>query len=137
MQTGSSAFLFFFRESTPERYEGMSTDERRAALGTWNDWCDSLASRGHLQAGHPLLPEGRVISAGGQGRVTDGPFAEAKELVGGYFLVHAASLEEATALAEECPNLRHGLTVEVRPIATGCHLARSLGLAGMREQVEA
>ncbi len=137
MQTGSPAFLFFFRESATELYERMSTDERRAALGTWNEWCDSLASRGHLETGHPLLPEGRVVSAGGERRVTDGPFAEAKELVGGYFLVHAASLDEAVALAEECPNLAHGLTVEVRPVATGCHLARSLGLAGMREAVEA
>ena len=67
---------------------------------------------------------------------TDGPFAEAKEVVGGYILIEAASLDEATAIAEQCPNLPYGMVVEVRPIGQACHLARSLGWATMRGPAE-
>ena len=135
MEADSSAYLLIFRESTPERYEAMSRDERRECLRRWNEWCDSLAAQGKLQHGNPLEPGGRVVASGG--RRVDGPFAEAKELIGGYFLLTAASLDEATAIAEQSPNLPYGMTIEVRPIAGGCHLARSLGLKGMREPAEA
>jgi hypothetical protein len=129
----ANSYLLIFRESTPERYEVMSRDERRRALADWNAWCDKLAAQGKLLDGHPLLPEGRVVSRAAAGRRVDGPFAEAKELIGGYFFLNAESMDEATAIAEESPNLQYGMTVEVRPIAGGCHLARSLGLEGMRE----
>lgn len=134
MQATSSAYLFIFRETTPERYEAMSTEQRREALRKWNAWTDELAAQGRLQSGNPLLPEGRVVAAARDRRALDGPFTEAKELIGGYFLLHAASLDEATALAEGCPSLQYGMAVEVRPVAGGCHLARSLGLEGMREE---
>jgi hypothetical protein len=144
----SAAYLLVFRETSPERYEEVSREERRAALERWNAWCDGLLAEGRLQAGNTLAPEGRVISraggtravgsaaarapARGTGRVVDGPFAEAKELIGGYILLRAASLEEAVAIAEGCPNLPYGMEVEVRPVAEACHLARSLGWATMR-----
>lgn len=152
----TSSYLLVFRETTPERYEEMSCEERRAALARWNAWCDGLLAEGRLQAGNTLAPEGRVVSrAGGTravvsaaehaaeriagraaghttGRAVDGPFAEAKELIGGYILLHAGSLEEAVAIAEGCPNLPYGMEVEVRPVAQACHLARSLGWATMR-----
>lgn len=133
MAAASNSFLLIFRESTPERYEAMSREERRRALADWNAWCDKLAAQGKLQDGHPLMPEGRVVSRATVGRRIDGPFAEAKEMIGGYFFLTAESLDEATAIAEESPNLPYGMTVEVRPVAAGCHLARSLGLEGMRE----
>lgn len=133
MQASSSAYLFLFRETAPERYEAMSTEQRREALRKWNAWTDELAAQGRLQSGNPLLPEGRVVAARDR-RALDGPFTEAKELIGGYFLLHAASLDEAEALARRCPSLEHGMEVEVRPVAGGCHLARSLGLQGMREE---
>lgn len=133
MKAESSAYLLIFRESSPERYDAMSQEQRRHSLAEWNSWCDELSARGKMQAGHPLEPEGRMVSAAGGRRVIDGPYAEAKELVGGYFLVAAASLDEATAIAEQCPLLPFGMTVEVRPIAAGCHLARSLGWKTMRE----
>jgi len=137
MDSPSNSYLLIFRESTPERYEAMSRDERRRALADWNAWCDRLAEQGKLRSGHPLLPEGRVVSHSTAGRRTDGPFAEAKEMIGGYFFLEADSMDEATAIAEESPNLEYGMTVEVRPVAEGCHLARSLGLRGMREPVPA
>lgn len=133
METGSSGYLLIFRESTPERYQAMSSEQRREALQQWNDWCDGLAAQGKLQHGNTLAPEGRLVSSAGGKRAVDGPFAEAKELIGGYFLLSAADLDEATAIAEQCPNLPYGMVVEVRPIAQACHLARSLGMRTMRQ----
>ena len=133
MTTEAPQFMLIFRESTPERYAVMTVDERRQALRDWNAWCDQLAAQGKLRSGNPLHPVARVVSAKREQRVLDGPFAEAKELVGGYFLLAADDLDEAIAIAEQSPNLKFGMTVEVRQIAGGCHLARSLGLTGMRE----
>ncbi len=137
MGAAPSSYLLIFRESTPERYAAMSREERRRCLDDWNAWCDKLAAEGRLQSGHPLEPQGRVVSSASAGRKVDGPFAEAKELIGGYFLLTAESLDEATAIAEQSPNLPYGMTVEVRPVAEGCHLARSLGLRGVREPAAA
>jgi hypothetical protein len=133
MKAASSAYLLIFRESSPERYESLSLQQKRESLDEWNAWCDGLAAEGKLQHGHPLQPVGRVVSAAGVKRPIDGPFAEAKELVGGYILVESASLDEATEIAERCPLLPYGMTVEIRPIAGGCHLATSLGWETMRE----
>lgn len=127
-----SEYLLIFRETTPERYTEMTYEERRAALERWNAWCDELVAQGRLQAGNTLAPEGRVVSRASGTRVVDGPFAEAKELIGGYILLRAASLEEAVSIAEGNPNLLYGMEVEVRPVAQACHLARSLGWATMR-----
>jgi hypothetical protein len=136
IESASPAYLLVFRESTPERYEEMSYEERQAALERWNAWCDELAAQGRVQGGNTLAPEGRVVSRAGGARdvahAIDGPFAEAKELIGGYLLLSAASLEEATSIAEGCPNLPYGMVVEVRPVAEACHLARSLGWTTMR-----
>lgn len=132
MSATQTAYMLIFRESTPEVYEQMTLDERRHHLDRWNAWCDELTEEGRLQSGNPLMPEGRVISSARGKKGIDGPFAEAKELVGGYFLVTAADLEEATAIGERCPLLPFGMTVEVRPVAGGCHLARSLGWDTMR-----
>ena len=130
-ESETSAYMLIFRETTPERYQSMSDEERRKRLNDWNAWCDELAGAGRLQSGNPLLPEGAVVSEKG----VDGPFTEAKELVGGYFLVTAASLAEATEIARQSPNLPYGMSIEVRPVAGACHLARSLGMRTMREPV--
>ena len=132
-----SSYLLVLRESTPEVYAAMSAEQRRDALLRWNAWCDDLAARGRLLAGSPLEPESRRVAAPAAGRVLDGPFAEAKELIGGYLLITADGLEEAAAIAAGAPNLPYGMTVEVRPLAARCHLARSLGWPTMREPVDA
>jgi hypothetical protein len=58
-----------------------------------------------------------VVSGARGERVTDGPYAEAKEVVGGYFFLTVANIDEATEIAKKCPGLPLGLTVEVRPVA--------------------
>lgn len=127
METKSSPYLLIFRESSPESYKTMSPDQRQQLMQQWNAWYDGLASQGKVQHGHPLEPQGRVVSGARGERVVDGPFAEATEAIGGYFLLTVASLDEATEIAMQCPSLPYGLTVEVRPIAEAC---ATLGVRG-------
>jgi len=97
---------------------------------------DEMAEGDRLQAGQPLQAGGRLVAGTGE-RAVDGPFAEAKELVGGFFLLTAGSMEEVTALARRCPLLSYGMTVEIRPVAEACHLATALGMRTMREETAA
>lgn len=83
-------------------------------------WFDRLTEQGKLKGAQPLVRQGRVVS-GKDGRVVaDGPFAESKEAIGGYFLLAVNSLDEAVQIARGCPGLEHGMTVEVRPVAEEC-----------------
>lgn len=82
----------------------------------WNDWYDGLAAQGKVEHGRPLGLQGRVVSGVRGQHVTDGPFAETKEAIGGYFFLKVADLDEATEIAKGCPGLPVGLTVEVRPV---------------------
>ncbi|MGA7214907.1 MAG: YciI family protein [Terrimicrobiaceae bacterium] len=107
--------MLIFRD-TSAIFKAMSPEERQRILEQWNTWFDRLTAEGKLQQGHPLKREGRVVSQSG-GRVIDGPFVESKEAIGGFFLLTVGSLEEATEIAKECPSLRIGITVEVRPVA--------------------
>ncbi|HET7584732.1 MAG TPA: YciI family protein [Gemmatimonadaceae bacterium] len=132
MAAATSDYLLLVRETTPEVYERMSTDERRASLDRWNAWVDRMAATGKLRDGQPLASAARLVAGAKGERVVDGPFAEAKELVGGYFLLAGMTLDDVTQLARECPNLPYGMTVEIRPIANACHLATSIGWERMR-----
>lgn len=133
MDTKSTAYLLLVRETTPEAYEAMSPDETRQCLERWNAWVDAMAAGGKLRDGNPLEAGLRMVAGPGGKRVTDGPFAEAKEMVGGYFLLADTTLDEVTAYARLCPNLQHGMSVEIRPVAGACHLAHALGRETMRE----
>ena len=129
METNTVPFMLIFRDAQPENYAAMSADQRRQLLENWNAWYDGLVQQGKARSGNPLEPSGRVVSGE---RLVDGPYAEAKEAIAGYFLLEVAGLEEATEIAQRCPNLPYGMIVEVRPVATGCHLAKSLGFDSMR-----
>jgi hypothetical protein len=122
MENKTSPFLLIFRDVSLETYKGFSPEERQQLLEQWNGWYEGLAAQGKVQHGHPLEPEGRVVSGVRGERVIDGPFAEAKEAIGGYFLLTVADLDEATKIAQHCPSLPLGMSVEVRPIAAACPL---------------
>ena len=128
----STAYMLLFRDTTPEVYKAMSAPQLEACLQDWNAWYDDLAARGKVDHGHPL-EEGRRLVSGVRGeKVVDGPFLEAKEAIGGYFLLTVDSLDEATGIAQNCPNLKNGMVVEVRTVVRACHLAKSLGRETMR-----
>lgn len=113
----ASSFLLLFRNAGPETHAHLTPEQRTQMTRQWNDWYDGLASQGKVQHGRPLELGGRVVSGLGGQRVVDGPYAEAKEVVGGYFFLSVADLDEATEIAKRCPGLAVGLTVEVRPVA--------------------
>ncbi len=120
MSTTKSQYLLLFRGT--DWHKGLSPEQMQAVAGEWMAWFKRLTDRGTAIAGSPLEPEGRLVS-GKNGRVVaDGPFAESKEAIGGYFLLQVPSLEAAVAIAKECPGLPHGAKVEVRPVGERCPL---------------
>lgn len=93
-------------------------DDHRVALQESIDLCHDLHAQGQYLGANPLQPVSTAKSVrvrGGKVSVTDGPFAETKELLGGYFLVEAADMNEAVAIAARIPGARRG-TAEVRPV---------------------
>lgn len=114
--TPSSAFLLLFRNGGPETHAHLSPEQREEMTRRWNAWYDGLAAQGKVEHGRPLGPGGRVVAGRNGERITDGPFAEAAEVVAGYFFLRVRDLDEATAIAQQCPGLPLGLTVEVRPV---------------------
>lgn len=107
-------FMFIFRGPTPEDLK-MSPEESQASMQKWYAWIGQLNAKGVFVAGDPLMREGKTIQ-GKKPVVTDGPFAEGKELLGGYIIIKAASLEEATQLAWGFPDFDIQGSVEIREI---------------------
>jgi hypothetical protein len=83
-------------------------------------WFKRLADQGKVLGGSPLDNKGKVVSGKGGRVVADGPFAESKEAVGGYFMLQVDTMDEAVAIAQECPMLPHGGKVEVRQVLEKC-----------------
>jgi hypothetical protein len=111
-------FLLIFRSTSQaeEAFANASPEEMQAEMERWNIWTASLAQAGQLGGGEPLHYDGKVVRERGK-KVTDGPFIEGKEMVGGYLFIHATDLAQATELAKGCPALlMEGGTVEIREI---------------------
>lgn len=117
-----SPYLLFFRNSGPETHAHLSPEQRQQLVTQWNAWYDGLAAEGKAVEGQPLELETRVVSGPGGARVVDGPFAEAKEAIGGYVKLMVSGIEEATAIAQRHPGLAYGLIIEVRSMTVTCHL---------------
>ena len=105
--------------------KNLSSEQKQEVTDQWMSWFRRLTNEGKAIAGNPLESEGKIVS--GKNRVvSDGPFAESKEAIGGYFLLDVASFEDAVAIAQECPGLPYGVRVEVRPVAAECPVASEL-----------
>jgi hypothetical protein len=95
---------------------GVTPTELQAHLTKWRSWLDALAKSGHSRdGGTPLQNPGKTLR-GRQRIVTDGPFAESKDMITGSLIVEAKSLDEAAGLARECPVFEYDGSVEVRPL---------------------
>lgn len=114
--------MLLFRNSGPENYRHLSAEERQSVITRWNQWFEGLVAEGKAIEGQPLEPETRMVSGPGGARITDGPFPEAKEAVGGYVTLMVGGLDEATEIARRHPGLQHGLVIEVRKLTPDCHL---------------
>ena len=107
-------FLFVYRNSS-ESYGKMSPEEMQQMLQKWQNWISEGVRKGWmLDPGDGLTPEGCVVNA--KKVVTDGPFVESKEMVGGFSIVQADDIDAAAELAKGCPIFLRGGSVEVRPL---------------------
>jgi hypothetical protein len=109
-----SQYVFFYRGwSAP-----ASPADMQKQVEKWSAWFKELTASGHLaDRGYPLERSGKIV-AGKSKSVTDGPFAEAKDFIGGYSIVDATDIAHAVELAKGCPNFETGGSVEVRPLLT-------------------
>jgi hypothetical protein len=106
-------FLFIYRGGNTSQ---MTPDEMQRHMQKWQTWITEGLQKGWLiEPGDALTREGRVVR--GKNVVTDGPFVEAKEIVGGFSIARAETIEAAAELAKGCPGLLAGGNVEVRPLA--------------------
>lgn len=117
-QTTTSEYLLLFRGTHWDK--GLSPEEIQKVMGQFMAWFERLTQQGKAKGGQPLANEGKIVS-GKKGRtVADGPFAESKEAIAGYFLLQVGDLNEALEIAKQCPTLEYGATIEVRPVAGEC-----------------
>jgi hypothetical protein len=111
-------YMLLFRGSQWDK--GLSPEEAQQVVSQWYAWFERLIQQGKAKGGQPLEEEGKIVSGKNGRTVADGPFAESKEAIGGYFLLQVDDINEAVAIAQKCPALEYGLTVEVRPVAARC-----------------
>ena len=107
-------FMYLFRQPSFDNTK-ISPKEMEALTKKWQEWIGGIVAQGKLSSnGNRLALEGKVLKPGGV--VTDGPFVEIRERLGGVIIVKAENIDEATTLAHGCPALDMGGSVEIRPI---------------------
>lgn len=111
-----SEYLLLFRGGDAARLEEQQSPEKwQAHMQKWMEWMGALTEQGKFVGAQPLKVAGKVVS-GTSKVVTDGPFVEGKEMVGGYLVCKADSIDEAVEIATHCPVLEHDGIVEIREI---------------------
>ena len=116
--SAKNEYMLLFRHN--EGSNALSPEEMQKVAEQMMAWFKRLTDEGTCLGGRPLGPSGKVVS-GKNGRVVaDGPFAESKEAVGGYFTLQVDTMEEAVSIAQQCPMLAHGGKVEVRQVLEKC-----------------
>jgi len=105
-----------------EWYNKLSREELQKLINQNKAWFERLSSQGKAKPGRALGRTGVTVSGKNGRLVTDGPFAESKEAVGGYLVLDVERIEEAVAIAQSSPGLAYGGSIEVRPLAEECPL---------------
>ena len=95
--------------------ENTSPEFMQAQMGKWMAWIEKLSKAGKYVSGEPLLPGGKLIK-GKSKTVTDGPYTEGKEVVGGFFVLNADNYDEAVKLCDDYPGYEHGGSIQVRQV---------------------
>src|SRR5829696_8224592 len=104
--------------NTEQNWTALSEADRNALMGAYGTFTESIAKSGHYKGGNALQPISTATTVrvrDGKRQAADGPFAETREQLGGYYLVDAANLDEALSIAERIPAAKTG-SIEVRPI---------------------
>lgn len=110
-------YMLFLHEDRGQ-FDDRSHDEMMQIIQEYSAWAEKLRGSGQLAGGEKLTDDpGRVLRPGGKGfSVTDGPYAEGKEIVGGYFMIVAPDYDAACTVASACPHLKHGGRIELRMV---------------------
>jgi hypothetical protein len=116
--TGKSDYMLLFRDTNWD--QKLSPEQLQKVVADWYEWFERLRREGKCLNGHPLLNAGKLVSGKNGRTVADGPFAESKETIGGYFYLQVANEQEAIRIAQQCPGLEYGCVVEVRPVGERC-----------------
>lgn len=104
--------MLFYSEEDMSRQP--SPEEIQAEIKKWQDWIGGIAAQGKLKSTDALGYQGKTMHA--DGTLTDGPYVELKEMIGGYLICSADTLDEAVELAKGCPIFEVGGKVEVRDV---------------------
>lgn len=108
-------FLFLYRNSPEQEAQDQSPDQMQEVMKAWWDWLGAGQAAGWVvEMGEALVPEGKMVEA--DHSVTDGPYAESREIVGGFTIVEAPDMETACKHARGCPIFAAGGRVEVRAV---------------------
>lgn len=110
-------YMFIYRSSKDQHKKEMSPDQMQQIMEAWNGWIGKgMEEKWMVDAGDALNLEGRIVNH--EKVVSDGPFAESKEIVGGYSIIQADDFDAACGLAESCPAVETpGGTIEIRELA--------------------
>ena len=102
----------------PMDYSQFSPEQIEAVIGEYIAWRKQVETDGKYVGSDKLKDEGgrHLTGTDGDFRVTDGPYAEAKEVIGGYFTVSAADYDEAVEISKSCPHLKYGGRIELREV---------------------
>ena len=111
-----SQFLLLLRQ--PHTGPHPTPDEMQQITERFTKWMQSMVEKGIVVGRNHLDDTGSVLRGPRGAVVSDGPFAESKEMVGGYVLITADSLRHAVEIARDCPGLDYRMAVEVRPVDT-------------------
>jgi hypothetical protein len=109
-----SEFVYLYRR--PGTFQG-TPQQMQERMQRWRAWFAELESSGHLASlGHPLATTGGGVVRDAQGNVSDGPYVETKDIIGGYSIIEARDFDEAVKLTASWPGFEDGGAIEVRPI---------------------
>lgn len=98
------------------RHGEMSPEEMQAHMGKWMAWIQKLRQADKYVSGEPLVPGGKMVSGKNGKSITDGPFTEGKEVVGGFFIINAKDYAEAVEICKDYPAYEFGGSVQVRQV---------------------
>lgn len=107
-------YMLIFRNPVNQMDEPPSPEQMQATVSQWQKWIKGIAAQGNYMGTNRLTSEGATLHA--KNLVKDGPYAEGKEVVGGYLIVKAGSLDAAKEMAKSCPIFHLGGNVEVRSV---------------------
>ncbi|PTX99824.1 hypothetical protein DB346_18615 [Verrucomicrobia bacterium LW23] len=112
-------YLLIFRDT--DWHTNLPVEEVQRVMSDYTVWMKKMTANGTFLGGKPLYDGGRVV-IGTRDGVTDGPFVESKEVIGGYMLIRANSLDEAVEIAKSFPPITMGQSAEIRETASECPL---------------